>query len=153
LRLLLFLFKITANTRFPMATDPKARKFSLTWDGGYLTATVALLEALYGSDFADKVGAGKSRSVSVKGHSRRRRIGGPTTSISGYNYNVIDYPRRVSGGAAGGQPIRIEAGGSWWTARLGGSVQDFKAFLAGTGKPDKTFQFMTEKGTLLSSAS
>ncbi|MEY3767431.1 MAG: hypothetical protein RLZZ11_501 [Cyanobacteriota bacterium] len=153
MRLVAFMRKIAANTWLFMAVDPKARRFSLTWDGGYLTATVGLLEALYGADFADKVGAGKSKTISVKGHTRQRRIGGPTTSIASFDYNVIDYPRRVSGGAAGGQPIRIETGGAWWTARLGGSVQDFKAFLAGTGKPDKTFQFMTEKGGLYSSAS
>lgn len=135
-----------------MAVDPKARRFSLTWDGGYLTASVGLLEALYGADFGEKVGAGKAKTISVKGHSRQAMIGGPTKTVASYTYNVIDYPRRLSGGAAGGQPIRIEYGGSWWTCRLGGSVQDFKAFLAGTGKPNTAFQFMTEKGGLYSSA-
>jgi hypothetical protein len=135
-----------------MAVDPKARKFSLTWDGGYLTATVGLLEALYGKDFAEKVGAGARKDISVKGHSRVRVIGQPAKTIASYNYSVIDYPRRVSGGAAGGQPIRIEYNGKWWSARLGGSVQDFKAFLSGTGSPLSAFQFMTEKGGLYSSA-
>jgi hypothetical protein len=153
LRVLAFVSKITEDIWPLMATDPKARRFSLTWADGYLTASVGLLEALYGPDFSNKVGAGQSKTISVKGHTRQRRIGGPTTTVGTYDYNMIEYPRRVSGGAAGGQPIRIEAGGSWWTARLGGSVQDFKAFLAGTGKPTKTFQFMTEKGGLYSSAS
>jgi len=135
-----------------MAVDPKARRFSVTWNGGYLTASVGLLEALYGEDFNEKVGAGAAKTINVGGHSRQRRIGGPTTSVAGYSYNVIDYPRRVNGGAAGGQPIRIEYGGSWWTARLGGSIQDFKAFLAGVGSPLAAFQFMTEKGGLYSSA-
>jgi hypothetical protein len=135
-----------------MAVDKKARKFSLTWDGGYLTATVGLLTALYGADFAEKVGAGKAKTVSVKGHTRTRVIGGPSTPVSSYDYSVIDYPRRINGGAAGGQPIKIEVDGSWWSARLGGSVQDFKAFLAGAGKPTAPFSFMTEKGGLYSSA-
>lgn len=135
-----------------MSVDPKARKFSLTWNGGYLTATVGLLEAIYGKDFAAKVGAGSAKTISVKGHSRQRKIGGATKAVASYTFNIIDYPRRVNGGAAGGQPIRIEYGGSWWTARLGGSVQDFKAFLSGTGKPSTPFQFLTEKGGLYSSA-
>jgi hypothetical protein len=135
-----------------MATDPKARKFSLTWDGGYLTTTVGLLEALYGPDFMKTVGAGKAKTVSVKGHTRTRVIGGPAKTVASYDYNVIDYPRRISGGASGGQEIKIEYGTGWWTGRLGGSVQDFKAFLAGTGKPTTAFVFMTEKGGVYSSA-
>lgn len=134
-----------------MATDPKARKFSLTWDGGYLTTTVGLLEALYGGDFMQKVGAGSASTISVKSHTRTRVIGGPAKTIASHTYNLIKYPRTINGGAAGGQPIRIQYGGSWWTARLGGSVQDFKAFLTGTGKPDVAFVFMTEKGGVYSS--
>ncbi|MDI9407228.1 MAG: hypothetical protein QM522_11040 [Chitinophagaceae bacterium] len=136
-----------------MAFDPKARKFSLSWDGGYLSATAGLLEALYGKDFMEKVGAGPAKTITVKSHSRQRVIGGPSTGVSGYSYGMIKYPRRVSGGASGGQEIKIEHGGDWWTARLGGSVQDFKKFLSGTGKPTNAFQFMTEKGGLYSSAS
>lgn len=136
-----------------MAVDPKARRFSLSWSGGYLNASVGLLEALYGTAFMEKVGAGASKTINVGGHTRQRKIGGPTKSVGGYSYNMIEYPRRVNGGASGGQPIRIEYGGSWWTARLGGSVQDFKAYLSGVGKPQHAFQFMTEKGGLYSSAS
>jgi hypothetical protein len=136
-----------------MAVDPKSRNFSLTWDGGYLTTSVGVLEALYGADFGTKVGAGKAKSITVKSHTRTRVIGGASKTVASYGYNVIDYPRRVNGGAAGGQPIRVEIDGDWWVARLGGSVQDFKAFLAGAGKPTKAFQFMTEKGGLYSSAS
>lgn len=147
-----FRLKLFANPLPVMAIDPKARKFSLSWNGGYLTASVGLLEALYGPDFAEKVGAGKAKTISVKGHSRQRMIGGPAKAVASYTFNVIDYPRRVNGGAAGGQPIRIEYNGAWWTARLGGSVQDFKAFLAGPGKPLAAFQFLTEHGGLYSSA-
>jgi hypothetical protein len=136
-----------------MAVDKKARRFTISWDGGYLTATEGLLEALYGADFMDKVGAGQAKTIAVKATSRTRVIGGPSKAVAGYSYSMIKYPRRVSGGASGGQPIQIEYGGSFWTARLGGSVQDFKAFLAGVGKPSTTFQFVTEKGGLYSSAS
>lgn len=129
-----------------MAVDVKARTFSLTWDGGYLTAKRGVLEALYGQDFMNKVGAGKAKSVTVKGHTRTRVIGGPAKTIAGFSYNMIDYPRRVKGGAAGGQPIVLDIDGDRWTCRLGGSVQDFKAFLAGVGKPDKAFTFFTERG-------
>jgi hypothetical protein len=136
-----------------MASDPKGRNFSLTYQGGYLNTTIGLLEALYGADFEQKVGAGQAKTVNVKAHTRQRVIGGPVTNIAAHSFGMIDYPRRLSGGSMGGQSIRIESGGSWWTARLGGSVQDFKAFLAGTGKPTSAFQFITEKGGLYSSAS
>ena len=138
---------------WPVAFDPKARKFSLSWDGGYLSTTAGLLEALYGKDFMNKVGAGPARTITVKSHSRQRVIGGASKTVSGYSYGMVKYPRRVSGGASGGQEIKIEYGGDWWTARLGGSVQDFKQFLSGTGKPSNAFQFVTEKGGLYSSAS
>ena len=134
-----------------MATDPKARKFSLTWDGGYLTTTVGLLEALYGTDFMKAVGAGSAKTISVKSHTRTRVIGGASRTIASHDYNLIKYPRTLSGGAAGGQEIKIIYDGGKWTARLGGSVQDFKAFLSGTGKPDNAFTFLTEKGGLYSS--
>ena len=136
-----------------MAADPKARKFSLTFEGGYLTATRGLLEAIWGTDFLSTAGAGVSKSVAVKGHARQRVIGGPSKTVGAYAYTLIDYPRKVKGGAAGGQPILIENGGSWWTARLGGSVQDFKEFLKGKGKPSQPFTFATERGGEYSSFS
>lgn len=135
------------------ARDPDARKFSVSWDGGYLTATVGLMKALYGDDWEQKVGAGAAQTISVKAHTRQRVIGGPSKSVAGHTYSIIKYPRKVRGGAAGGQPIRILIGGSFWTARLGGSVQDFKAFLSGTGSPAAAFTFVTEKGGEYSSAS
>lgn len=135
-----------------MAVDTKARKFSLKWQGGYLTTTQGVLEALYGADFMDKVGAGAAKKIAVKGHTRVRVIGQPGKTIAGYDYNEIQYPHRMRSRAGGGQPIKIFIDGSWWTARLGGSVQDFKQYLAGTGKPVKTFTFFTEKGTEYSSA-
>jgi hypothetical protein len=135
-----------------MATDKKARKFTVAWEGGYLTATQYLLEAIYGTDFMQKVGAGAAKNIAVKAHTRQRVIGGPTKNIAAYDYNVVKYARRISSQAAGGQEIAIEIGGDWWTARLGGSVQDFKQFLGGTGKPDQAFQFRTQKGSIYSSA-
>jgi hypothetical protein len=135
-----------------MGMDPKARKFTLSWDGGYLTATVGLLESIYGQDFMDKVGAGKAKTITVKSHSRTRVIGGPATTVAAHQYGLIEYPRFINGGAAGGQPIEIEKAGSWWTVRLGGSVQDFKAWLSGAGKPLSPFQFRTAKGAVYSSA-
>lgn len=136
-----------------MAVDPKAREFALTYDGGYFRATVGLLEYLYGPNFGDNVGAGQSKSVSVKGHTRQRVIGGPSTSVAGYSYNYIDYPHRNKGTAATGQQIAIQTDDGVFSARVGGSIQDFKAFLAGTGKPLKAFMFSTERGTEYSSAS
>ena len=135
-----------------MAADPKARKFSINWSGGYLTATRGLLESLYGPNFMDTVGAGKAKDIAVKGHTRTRVIGGPATVVAPHSYSLIDYPRKLKGGSAGGQPILIQVGDNWWSARLGGSVQDFKAFLAGVGKPLSAFVFATERGGEYSSS-
>jgi hypothetical protein len=135
-----------------VAYDPKASKFTLSWDGGYISATQGLLEALYGLDFADKSGAGSAVTITRKSHSRQRVIGGATKTVAATSFSVIKYPRRVNGGAAGGPPIMIRVAGTWWTARLGGSVQDFKQWLSGAGKPQTTFQFQTEKGGLYSSS-
>jgi hypothetical protein len=136
-----------------MAFDAKARTFTLSWEGGYLTATAGLLEFLYGPGFMGKVGAGAAQSITVKTHPRQRIIGGPTKQVDAYGYNLIKYPRRVKGAASGGVPIQIEADGAFWAARLGGSIQDFKTFLAGTGKPLQAFQFVSERGGTYSSAS
>jgi hypothetical protein len=135
-----------------MAADPKAKKFSVAWSGGYLQATVYLLEALYGPDFMSKVGSGKAKTISVKAHPRVRVIGQPATNVAAHTYSVIDYPKRRKGQGAGGQPIRIVIGDHSWQARLGGSVQDFKAFLAGPGKPINATTFFTERGTEYSTA-
>jgi hypothetical protein len=135
-----------------MAADPKARKFSLTWSGGYLTATRGLLEALYGPTFMDTVGAGQAKNIAVKGHSRTRVIGGPSKTIAPHSYALIDYPRKVKGNSAGGQEIKIQYGDAWWSARLGGSIQDFKQWLAGVGKPTNAFVFSTERGGEYSSS-
>jgi hypothetical protein len=135
-----------------MAADPKAKKFSVAWSGGYLQATVYVLEALYGADFMSKVGAGQAKTISVKAHPRVRVIGQPATNVAAHTYNVIDYPKRRKSQGAGGQPIRIVIGNDTWAARLGGSVQDFKAFLAGAGKPLQATTFFTERGTEFSTA-
>lgn len=133
--------------------DKDARRFSVSWSGGYLTATVGLFKALYGDKWEEKVGGGQAATINVKAHTRVRVIGGGGTPVGGYSYGVVKWPRKVRGGAAGGQPIRILLGEDFWTARLGGSVQDFKTFLAGAGAPATAFTFVTEKGGEYSSAS
>jgi len=135
-----------------MPADLKAKKFSINWTGGYLTATRGLLEYLYGPDFMDTVGAGKAKDIAVKGHTRQRVIGGPVKTVAPHSYSLIDYPRKVKGGAAGGQPILIQTSSGAFTARLGGSIQDFKQFLAGAGRPMANFTFSTERGGEYSSS-
>lgn len=145
--------KASGSAFTTVTLDKDARRFSVSWEGGYLTATVGLFKALYGADWERKVGGGKAATINVKSHTRQRVIGGPATSVAGYSYGVVKWPRKVRGGAAGGQPIRILLGEDFWTARLGGSIQDFKAFLAGAGAPATGFTFITEKGGEYSSAS
>ncbi len=111
-----------------MAVDPGARKLTIGFPGGSLTATKVLLETLFGPDLVQQ-SVDATINVPVRSHERVRVIGGPSTSVSSSNYSRIRYPQGSSGGQAGGEPIRLFVDGDWWTARLSGSHQDFNGFL------------------------
>lgn len=131
-----------------MALDPKARKVSLNFPGGSLTATRGLLEAIYGPDLTGAGGTSVSSNVSVSGHSRVRVIGGPSTSVAGSTYVRNKFPTQVNGGSAGGEAIALLVGGKYWTARLSGSHQAFASFLQGASFFQNAPLFWrSEKGT------
>jgi hypothetical protein len=114
-----------------MALDTKARKVAMNYPGGTLTASLGLLEAIFGPNLTGAGDAVSTTTVSVGGHTRVRVIGGPGKSVSGYNYTRKKYPVAVNGGAAGGEPIALLVNGKYWTARLSGSHQEFADFLKG----------------------
>lgn len=127
--------------------DEKARKISIGFPGGSLTATRGLMEALFGSALANTA-TPEVGTVSVQGHTRTRVIGGGGTSVGGYSYNRVKYPTGQGGGAAGGEPIRFVVDGSEWTVRLNGSHQDLNAWLATSpGSGATSLIYKSEKGT------
>lgn len=130
-----------------MAVDPNARKISLPFPGGSLTATRGLLVALFGQDLVN-AGLSGTASVSVKSHSRQRVIGGPSTSVSATSYTRKKFPAASSNGGSGGEPIALLVNGDWWTARLTGSHQDFNSWLEdSTWGSGQNALWRSEKGT------
>ena len=130
-----------------MATDPNARKISLGFDGGSLTASRGLLTALFGADLVQQNEV-QTITVSRKSHSRTRVIGGSPTNVAGSSYSRKRYGSAASNGASGGEPVAIFYQGDWWTARLSGSHQKFNDWLKGsTWASGNTAIWRSEKGT------
>jgi hypothetical protein len=111
-----------------MAVDPNARKLTIGFKDGSLTAAKGTLTALFGPDLVQQA-AEETIQVAVRSHQRFRVIGGDATSVSSSNYERKRYPQGGTSGAGGGEPIRLFVDGDWWTARLSGSHQAFNAFL------------------------
>lgn len=132
--------------------DPKAQHYSIGFPGGYISATQGLLETVWGTNFLDKAGQGKTKTVNVKTYTRYRVIGGGPRVVGNHSFTLTRYPHKLMGGPAGGQEIKIKVGTSYWTARMGGSIQNFKAWLLGAGKPQAEFLWVSEKGAVYSSA-
>lgn len=114
-----------------MALDPKTRKVAMNFTGGTLTASLGLLEAIWGPQLAATM-APESTTVSVRSYSRQRLIGGATKTVAANTYNRKKYPVGAASGAAGGEAISLQINGKWWTARLSGSHQAFCDFLRGS---------------------
>jgi hypothetical protein len=129
-----------------MAFDPKARKMSVGFPGGSLTATVGLLEALFGTELVSPEEPSTAQ-VSVDSHTRVRVIGGPATAVAGHTYDRKKYPTGQFNGGSGGEAIRFQLNGSDWTARLSGSHQDFNDWLVTKpGNGTAPIYWRSEKG-------
>lgn len=127
--------------------DPQARKISLGFPGGSLTATRGLLEALFGANLVNASQYGQS-TISVQGHSRIRVIGGASTPVAAHNYVAKKYPTGQRGGGSAGEPVRFFYNGDWWTARLTGSHQALNEWLSGSpGAGTQALLWRSEKGT------
>lgn len=111
-----------------MAVDPNARKLTIGFNGGSLTATKGLLTALFGEDLVQQA-SDETISVARRSHNRFRVIGGDATSVASANYTRKRFPQGGDAGAGGGEPIRLFVDGDWWTARLSGNHQRFCQFL------------------------
>lgn len=131
-----------------MPVDNLAKKVTVNFPGGSISATRGLLEAMFGTNFSGLGTNGEESTVSVKGHTQRRVIGGPATTIAARTYSRVKFPVGSSSSAAGGEAILIDLGGDKWTARLSGSHQAFCTFLLGNSGPlTQNVFWQSEKGT------
>ena len=116
----------------PPAVDTEAydrwkQSATINFSGGYVEATYGNLIQTF-EDVASS-GATGTRAVSRKKHDRVNTIGGAVTEVKATTYTQAVIPRRNSSGAAGGQPITIITPVGSYTARLGGNIEDFVAFI------------------------
>lgn len=112
-----------------------------------MSGTRGLLIALFGEALVQTV-ATTPTPVSRRSHSRTRVIGGPSSSVAGANYLTGKYPTARFNGGAGGQPIRVNLNGDWWTLRVTGSLQSFADWASGANwASGVSVAFVSEKGT------
>ena len=129
-----------------MAVDPLAKEISIGFDGGSISATRGLLQALFGPTLTNPA-TGTSQSVTRQAHQRIRVIGGDATNVASSTTTLIKYPSGSSNGGAGGEPIRFVLGGKEWSARLTGSHAKFNVYLeAGNWNGSQTIMWKSEKG-------
>ena len=130
-----------------MALDPLARDVRIPYEGGSVSMTRGLAEAIFGTDFAPLETAPVPTQVSVRQHPRVRVIGGPSTNVAAHNYTFNKYPTIQSGLAEGGEPVMITLpSGESWTARVSGPLNEFATFLAGNTTLNNVF-FKSQRGS------
>ena len=114
-----------------MAQDLDARETTINYDGGSLTMTIGNLKSLYGEDTNVFGADGQPMTVSVKGHTRVRVIGGATTTVAPTTREYIQWPTNDRSNAAGGTAIVMSWTGSEgeWGARVSGPLWKLGTFL------------------------
>ena len=106
------------------------KKVTMTFPGGSLTAKRDVLESIFDASLLPSTCNPAEQVVSRKQYVRTRFVGDtPSALISTEPYVLRSYGSGESSLAAGGEPIRFEINGSWWTARLTGTHQDFMTYL------------------------
>lgn len=130
-----------------LSMDALARKVSIGFPGGSLTATRGLLEALFGPELVSSA-VPPVATVEVASHSRVRVIGGDATAVGAHSYSRKKYPTGQRGGGSGGEAIRFLVGSDYWTARLSGSHQALNDWLASSpGSVGGPIMYRSEKNT------
>lgn len=120
---------------------------TINFSGGYLEATYGNLAqtfAMTNTDACDFT----TVNVNVRSHQRVNTIGEGARTIGGHSYTKRSFPGRNSSLAAGGQPITIITDIGSYTARLGGKIEDFAAWLCGDGAGQLmgSISFMSSRG-------
>ena len=130
-----------------MALDPQARDVRIPYEGGSVSMTRGLAEAIFGTDFRAFETTSVPTNVSVRSHQRVRVIGLPATTVAAHNYTFNKFPTTQSSLAEGGEPVLVTLGtGETWTARVSGPLNAFATFLGGNTTVDNVF-FKSQRGT------
>lgn len=131
-----------------MAIDLKARRIAVNFPGGSVTGPYELIKLVFGQLVADGADDLTPTQIQRGAYSIKRVIGGPSTSVAGSTYSLKKYPKSVSGGAAGGEAIKVLYGGDWWTLRLSGSHQAFNDWITNAVTAGGVgFLWKSERGT------
>ena len=97
---------------------------------GSMSARVGLFKAIF-KDGADLV-AGCNQTlanVSVKQHTRRRKVGDDPKTINSHSYTTEVFPRKNVSFGKGGEQYKILVDGNWWGFRISGKQSTFHSFL------------------------
>lgn len=130
-----------------MASDPKSRDLTLNYPGGSLTMSRGALESLFGEDATVLTPVPDTKQVTVKSHSRVRVIGEPASNVTGFSYELTQWPTSQANNAAAGEIALLSWDGSEgdWTGRVTGSMSALGIWLVATST--KAVVFRTESGT------
>ena len=112
--------------------DRWKRTSTLNFPGGYVEATYGNLIQTFSMAGTDAC-SGEDVPVSRKAHTRTPVIGGTAKPIEATSFTYKKFPKRNSGGCAGGEVITITTEVGSYDARLGGDIQTFVSWLCGNG--------------------
>jgi len=121
-----------AEPRFAVneVTSDLYRNYTITFPGGSLSATRDVLMSIFKNDQLPSTCNPEEKTVSRKEYVRTNYPEGPVSKIiSTAPYTLKNYSNGGNSRAAAGEPIRFLINGSFWTARLVGSHQDFMDYL------------------------
>ena len=121
-----------AEPRFT-TNDPSPdlyRNFTVSFPGGSLTASRDVISSIFKSDALPSTCEPPETTVTRKEYSRTSYPGGPIGQlIKTEPYVLKNYSTGRSSRAAAGEAIKFLINGSFWTARLTGSHQNFMDYL------------------------
>jgi len=111
-------------------TAASARKVTMTFPGGSLTGSRDLLGMIFDVSLLPDTCSPAETIVSRKQYVRTRFVGdAPSNIIETDDYVMKAYGSGDASRAAGGEAIRFQINGDWWTARLTGTHQAFMDYL------------------------
>jgi|TARA_R100000084_G_scaffold100291_1_gene54932 hypothetical protein len=106
------------------------RNYTMSFPGGSLTATRDVLLSIFKNDLLPSTCNPEEKTVSRKEYVTTKYPGAdPSAIIKTDPYTLKNYSNGGNSRAAAGEPIKFLIDGSWWTARLVGSHQDFMDYL------------------------
>ena len=105
------------------------RNYTISFPGGSLTATKDVLASIFEDDALPNTCSPETKAVSRKESNWTAYPGAEPRRVAATTYTLKNYSNGGNSKAAAGEPIKFLINGSFWTARLQGSHQDFMDFL------------------------